>query len=130
MPISFTLTSHSRGFTRSRSTRTFLVATDMAKYSVNAIHWTLESLLEDGDEVVILRVIEPGSGVAGKAWEGREGPEEAREDAEEVLDGVMLFNAEKRKVSPRRWLLPLMRAGRCPSSSNLSSARSRRASTA
>lgn len=53
------------------------------------MEWTLENLLEDMDELVILRVIEPGT-AAGKQFDGGpDGVDDAREDADVLLAQVM-----------------------------------------
>ncbi|GAA5905302.1 hypothetical protein JCM5296_001436 [Sporobolomyces johnsonii] len=93
---SFTLSAKSSNYCRTRWSRTFLVATDLNEYSVNAVRWLLTSLAEDGDEVVVLRVIEPGSS-AHNAW--RASMEEAREEAEDVLEDLMKMNGEERQIS-------------------------------
>ncbi|BGP50075.1 hypothetical protein JCM10450v2_005984 [Rhodotorula kratochvilovae] len=93
---SFTLSAKSTDFCRTRWSRTFLVATDLNEYSVNATDWLLTSFLEDSDEVVVLRVIEPGSS-AHNAW--RASMEEARDEAEKVLEELMRKNGERKHIS-------------------------------
>jgi len=63
---------------------------------VNATDWLLQSFVEDSDEVVVLRVIEPGSS-AHNAW--RASMEEARDEAEKVLYNLMAKNGERKHVS-------------------------------
>jgi len=114
---SFTLSAKSAHFTRTRWSRTFLVCTDLngslqscfapasladassrnnrTEYSVNAVNWLLKSLAEDNDEVVVLRVIEPGSS-AHNAW--KSSMEEARDEAEDVLEDLMQRNADEKSV--------------------------------
>ncbi|GAA6033803.1 hypothetical protein JCM8097_000349 [Rhodosporidiobolus ruineniae] len=93
---SFTLSAKSSNYCRTRMSRTFLVATDLNEYSVNATDWLLDSFLEDNDEVVVLRVIEPGSS-AHNAWKAS--MEEARDEAEGVLEYLMKKNGEEKQVS-------------------------------
>lgn len=62
---------------------------------MHALNWLLSSLTEDHDEVVILRVIEPASGVALSERQ----LEECREEAEDVLEQVMQKNGGKRQIS-------------------------------
>jgi len=93
---SFTLSAKSAQFTRTRWSRTFLVCTDLNEYSVNAVNWLLKSLAEDNDEVVVLRVIEPGSS-AHNAW--KSSMEEARDEAEDVLEDLMQRNADEKSMS-------------------------------
>ena len=96
MTYSFTLSAKSAEYTRTRWSRTFLVCTDLNEYSVNAVNWLLKSLAEDNDEVVVLRVIEPGSS-AHNAWKAS--MEEARDEAEDVLEDLMQRNADQKSVS-------------------------------
>ena len=63
---------------------------------MHALDWLLDSLIEDHDEIVVLRVIEPGSS-AYLGWKSQ--VEESREEAERVLEGVMRRNGEDRQVS-------------------------------
>ncbi|GJN92914.1 hypothetical protein Rhopal_005956-T1 [Rhodotorula paludigena] len=93
---SFTLSAKSSEYCRTRWSRTFLVATDLNEYSVNATDWLLSSFLEDNDEVVVLRVIEPGSS-AHQAWKAS--MEEARDEAEGVLEYLMRKNGEVKQIS-------------------------------
>lgn len=66
-----------------------------AEYSVNATDWLLDSFLEDSDEVVVLRVIEPTS----SAQTGFDAiTREARAEAENVLDYLMKKNGDERQV--------------------------------
>ncbi|GAA5964842.1 hypothetical protein JCM8115_000122 [Rhodotorula mucilaginosa] len=93
---SFTLSAKSADYKRSRWSRTFLVATDLNEYSVNATDWLLDSFLEDSDEVVVLRVIEPTS----SAQTGFDAiTKEARTEAESVLDYLMKKNGDERQIS-------------------------------
>ncbi|GAA6019825.1 hypothetical protein JCM11491_000285 [Sporobolomyces phaffii] len=93
---SFTLSAKSAQYCRTRWSRTFLVCTDLNEYSVNAVNWLLKSLAEDNDEVVVLRVIEPGSS-AHNAW--KSSMEEARDEAEDVLEDLMQRNGDQKSMS-------------------------------
>ncbi|GAA5977833.1 hypothetical protein JCM10908_005114 [Rhodotorula pacifica] len=93
---SFTLSAKSADYKRSRWSRTFLVATDLNEYSVNATDWLLDYFLEDCDEVVVLRVIEPTT----SAQTGFDAiTRDARTEAEGVLDYLMKKNGEERQIS-------------------------------
>lgn len=68
---------------------------------MHALNWCLDSITEDHDEIVVLRVIDPGSS-AHSVWKaGERGMEEAREEAEGVLEQVMEKNGERKQVRPR-----------------------------
>ncbi|CAO3663678.1 unnamed protein product [Rhizopus stolonifer] len=54
---SFTLRAKSPGYKYKRQSRTFMVATDLENYSESALNWTIDSMMEEGDELVVLRVV-------------------------------------------------------------------------
>ncbi|CEG63298.1 hypothetical protein CU097_004512 [Rhizopus azygosporus] len=54
---SFTLRGKTPGYQRTRRSRTFMVATDLANYSDYALDWAIENLMDDGDEIIVLRVL-------------------------------------------------------------------------
>ncbi|KAL0063652.1 hypothetical protein AAF712_009451 [Marasmius tenuissimus] len=58
--FSFTLSSSSAGYKRSRSTRVFLCATSPDESGTEALDWALECFVQDGDEFVVFRGIEEG----------------------------------------------------------------------
>ncbi|SCZ88082.1 BZ3500_MvSof-1268-A1-R1_Chr10-2g02831 [Microbotryum saponariae] len=97
---SFTIGAKSASYCRARYTRTFLCCTDLnahvVEYSVHALDWLLTNLVEDHDEIVVLRVIEPGSS-AHAAW--RASIEKAKREAERVLEEVMRKNGEEKQIS-------------------------------
>ncbi|KAJ2955229.1 hypothetical protein NQZ79_g8745 [Umbelopsis isabellina] len=53
---SFTLQEKSSGWERTQKTRVFMLATDLESHSREALKYTTERLLEDGDEIVVVRV--------------------------------------------------------------------------
>lgn len=59
--ISFTLVSKHKDYAYSRRSRTFLCGTDQNDYSEFALEWLVEELVEDGDEIVCLRVVDKDS---------------------------------------------------------------------
>ena len=56
--FSFTLQAKSDGYERSPSTRVFLCASSPDESGRQALDWTIESLVQDGDELVIFRGID------------------------------------------------------------------------
>ncbi|KAG7096102.1 hypothetical protein E1B28_006778 [Marasmius oreades] len=56
--FSFTLSSKSDGYKRTRNTRIFLCATSPDESGSGALDWALESFVQDGDEFVVFRGIE------------------------------------------------------------------------
>ena len=49
----FTLQAKTDNWRRTKRSRTFLVGTDLNEYSAHALDWTMENMVEDGDEVRI-----------------------------------------------------------------------------
>lgn len=88
---SFTLRATTAGFVRSRESRTFLVATDLNEYSLHALHWSLDRLIEDNDEIVVLRVLDPSSSSSSVAHASVS--EQAREEAHMLIRSVTERNS-------------------------------------
>ena len=80
--FSFTLQVKSRGFLRTKNTRTFMVAVDDNPYSERALEWLMENLVEDGDEVVAVRILD------GEADQIDQ--DEAREEARELMASIVV----------------------------------------
>lgn len=57
-PSSFTLQVKHRGYHPSRRSRTFMIGVDEHAYSDYALVWLLNNMVDDGDEVVCVRVLE------------------------------------------------------------------------
>ncbi|KAI9513526.1 hypothetical protein F5148DRAFT_1156329 [Russula earlei] len=56
--FSFTLQAKSDGYARSRSTRVFLCASSPDDSGRQALDWTIETLVQDGDELIVFRGID------------------------------------------------------------------------
>ncbi|THU79260.1 hypothetical protein K435DRAFT_875682 [Dendrothele bispora CBS 962.96] len=56
--FSFTLSSKSDGYKRTRNTRVFLCASSPDESGREALDWALESFVQDGDEFVVFRGVE------------------------------------------------------------------------
>jgi hypothetical protein len=56
--FSFTLQAKSDGYERSSNTRVFLCASSPDDSGRHALDWTIESLIQDGDELVVFRGID------------------------------------------------------------------------
>lgn len=91
--FSFTLQVKSRGFLRTKNTRTFMVAVDDNPYSERALEWLMENLVEDGDEVVAVRILDEEADNIDQ--------DDAREEARELMASIVELNeeAEDRKIS-------------------------------
>ncbi|EIW53300.1 uncharacterized protein TRAVEDRAFT_23694 [Trametes versicolor FP-101664 SS1] len=57
--FSYTLHVQSEGYARMRSTRVFLCASSPDESGRQALDWCLESLVQDGDELVVFRGVDP-----------------------------------------------------------------------
>lgn len=53
--FSYTLQAKSEGYKRGRGTRNFLVAASLDVSGSEALDWVIESLIEDGDELIVFR---------------------------------------------------------------------------
>ena len=60
--FAFTCQAKSEGYKRSRNTRVFAVAVSPDESGESALDWLMTEVVEDGDEVVAIRVIELGEG--------------------------------------------------------------------
>lgn len=87
---SFTLRYKHRDYSNTARSRTFLCGTDAKDYSEYALEWMIDELVDDGDEIVCLRVIE------------REDKPliltKYRQEAEKLLDSVILKNSQEDKA--------------------------------
>lgn len=88
--FSYTLQAKSAGYRRTRNTRVFQVAVSDDESGQEALDWLMESLIEDGDEVIAVRVQELDDGE--KASPAAQ--EEFREEAAQLLKIVLEKNDE------------------------------------
>lgn len=94
-PISFTLNSKHRGYTYERHSRTFMVGIDENDYSDYALQWMLEELVDDGDEIICLRVIDKDSKmISDRSLESKLYQEEARQ----LMEVIKSKNGENRAI--------------------------------
>lgn len=56
--FSFTLQVKSEGYVRTRSTRVFLCASSSDESGLEALDWSLETLAQDGDELIVYRGVD------------------------------------------------------------------------
>ncbi|KAF9145492.1 hypothetical protein BG015_011881 [Linnemannia schmuckeri] len=97
----FTLQARTEGWRRTRRSRTFLVGTDLNEYSSHALQWVMENMVEDGDEIVALRVvpIELRDSFAKSGIPSFQGQEvAARSEATKIMDMIR----EKNKAKPKQ----------------------------
>ncbi|KAG0316655.1 hypothetical protein BG000_004797 [Podila horticola] len=95
----FTLQAKTDGWRRCKKSRTFLVGTDLNEYSAHALSWTMENMLEDGDELVALRVVpvelrDSLSKTKIPSFHGQEAA--AREEAAKIMSSIMERTSSKK----------------------------------
>jgi nucleotide-binding universal stress UspA family protein len=84
--FTFCLQVKSRGYMRTKNTRTFMCAVDDNTYSERALEWLMESLVSDGDEIVALRVLDGDPDAIDQ--------DAAREEARELMASIVELNDE------------------------------------
>ncbi|QIW94806.1 hypothetical protein AMS68_000324 [Peltaster fructicola] len=96
--FSLTLNRKHKEYEYTKRSRTFLCGTDTNEYSDTALEWLIDELVDDGDEVVCLRVVEKDSKEAAK-WSGGQGEKGYREEASRFLEGIVKKNTEGKTIS-------------------------------
>ncbi|KAF5000726.1 hypothetical protein FGRMN_1567 [Fusarium graminum] len=87
--ISFTLNVRHKGYQARRRSRCFMVGVDEHAYSDYALQWLLEELVDDGDEVVCVRVVE----------KEMRSDKQYRDDAQAVMRGILDRNGNNRAIN-------------------------------
>lgn len=62
--ISLTLRTKHEAYKYSRRSRSFIIGYNDDEYSKSAMEWLLDTMVDDGDEIVALRVIDPSKFMA------------------------------------------------------------------
>ncbi|CAK3824387.1 Universal stress A family [Lecanosticta acicola] len=96
--FSLTLNRKHKEYTYTKRSRTFLCGTDTNEYSDTALEWLIDELVDDGDEVVCLRVVEKDSKEATK-WSGGQGEKGYRREAQRFLQEIEKKNTDDRAIS-------------------------------
>lgn len=94
--ISFTLVSKHKNYAYSRRSRTFLCGTDQNDYSDFALEWLVEELVEDGDEIVCLRVVDKDSKISSN-FSVEQGI--YKTEARKLLEHIQEKNEEDKAIS-------------------------------
>ncbi|OIW33372.1 hypothetical protein CONLIGDRAFT_556737, partial [Coniochaeta ligniaria NRRL 30616] len=87
---SLTLNVRHQGYHPRRRSRTFMVGVDEHAYSDYALVWLLENLVDDGDEVVCVRVIETPVRGADKTYQ---------DEAKKMMQTITEKNTQNRAIS-------------------------------
>ena len=96
--FSLTLNRKHKDYAYTKRSRTFLCGTDTNEYSDTALEWLIDELVDDGDEIVCLRVVEKDSKEAVK-WSGGMGEKGYRKEANRFLEAIEKKNTEDRAIS-------------------------------
>lgn len=96
--FSLTLNRKHRDYVYTKRSRTFLCGTDTNDYSDTALEWLIDELVDDGDEVVCLRVVEKDSKEAIRCAAGQ-GEKGYREEAHRFLEAIEKKNTDDRAIS-------------------------------
>ncbi|KAH0537216.1 hypothetical protein FGG08_005958 [Glutinoglossum americanum] len=94
--FSLTLNVKHKDYAYTRRSRTFLCGTDQNDYSEFALEWLIDELVDDGDEIVCLRVVDKDSKISSDSSleEGR-----YRLEAKKLLDQIIEKNTENKSIS-------------------------------
>ncbi|KIW08227.1 uncharacterized protein PV09_01155 [Verruconis gallopava] len=92
-PPSFTLNSKHKDYEYNKRSRTFLCGLDSNDYSEYALEWLIDELVDDGDEVVCLRVLDP------EVAKDRLPASRYREEAEMVMRSIEKKNHENKAIN-------------------------------
>ena len=85
--FSLTLKAKHKDYNYTRRSRTFLCGTDQNDYSEFALEWLIDELVDDGDEIVCLRVVDKDSKMnSDSAMQERLYRQEARKLLNEIID--------------------------------------------
>jgi hypothetical protein len=93
---SFTLIAKHKDYEYTKRSRTFLCGCDDNEYSEYALQWLIDELVDDGDEIVCLRVVDPDDKVAGgtSVEKGR-----YRSEAEALMKQIQKRNTENKAIN-------------------------------
>ncbi|KAF2761271.1 adenine nucleotide alpha hydrolases-like protein [Pseudovirgaria hyperparasitica] len=93
---SFTLVSKHKDYAYTKRSRTFLCGIDSNDYSEYALEWLIDELVDDGDEIVCLRVVDKDASIADeKAIEKGRYQDEART----MMKRVQAKNHESKAIN-------------------------------
>ncbi|POS83587.1 hypothetical protein EPUL_004949 [Erysiphe pulchra] len=93
--LAFTLNVKHKGYQFKKRSRTFMVGVGENEYSDIALQWMLEELVDDGDEIICVHVIDKDSKVVSdRNMEKREYQTEAKE----LLQRIQVRNDDNRAI--------------------------------
>ena len=94
--FSYSLIRKHKDYEYTKRSRTFLCGLDANEHSDHALEWLIDELVDDGDEVVCLRIVERDSKIAGDASleDGK-----YRDKAEALMDRIQAKNTENKAIN-------------------------------
>jgi Universal stress protein family len=93
---SYTLNVKHTGYKYQKRSRTFMVGIDENAYSDYALQWMLEELVDDGDEIICLRVVDRDAKISSdKSLEKKQ----YQDDARQLMQLIQAKNDEHRAIS-------------------------------
>ncbi|RPA79313.1 adenine nucleotide alpha hydrolases-like protein, partial [Ascobolus immersus RN42] len=95
--FSLTLQAKHKDYSYSRRSRTFLCGHDQNDYSDYALEWLLEELVDDGDEIVCLRVVDKDSKITSE--DAVDGEKEYRAEARKLMEKIIEKNDDEKAIS-------------------------------
>ncbi|KAK7530571.1 uncharacterized protein J3D65DRAFT_638789 [Phyllosticta citribraziliensis] len=93
---SFTLIRKHKDYEYTKRSRTFLCGLDSNDYSEYALEWLIDELVDDGDEIVCLRVVEKDDKVAAESSVDHG---KYREEAEKLMGRIQSKNTENKAIN-------------------------------
>ncbi|KAL7945822.1 hypothetical protein V8C42DRAFT_352814 [Trichoderma barbatum] len=90
VPSSLVLNVRHDGYQPRRRSRTFMVGIDEHSYSDYAVQWLLDELVDDGDEIICVRVIEKDVRLSEKSYHN---------DAQQVMKSILEKNSKNHAVA-------------------------------
>ncbi|KAJ4993877.1 universal stress protein family [Stagonosporopsis vannaccii] len=93
---SFTLIAKHKDYEYTKRSRTFLCGFDENEYSTYALQWLIDELVDDGDEIVCLRVVEKEDTIAGdrSVETGR-----YKREADATMQDIQARNRENKAIN-------------------------------
>ncbi|KAL8861527.1 MAG: hypothetical protein Q9178_002051 [Gyalolechia marmorata] len=101
---SFHIATKHKDYQYTQRSRTFLCGTDDNDYSYDAIEWLIEELVEDGDEIICLRVVDKDSRFASD-FSLRNGT--YKKEAEQLLDKIKNKNKDREEEKEKAIVLAI-----------------------
>lgn len=95
--FSLTLKSKHKDYAYTRRSRTFLCGTDQNDYSEFALEWLIDELVDDGDEIVCLRVVDKDSKMSSDSAALQE--RLYRQEARKLLNQIIEKNEDDKTIS-------------------------------